>query len=92
MKCPHCHCEILKQKTLVVEYKGEKISLRELSRLSGFAYSTLQNRYDKGLRGEQLVAAIDMRRTRKTWKRNKPEQPRSEISGLMRQFMSGGSA
>lgn len=84
MKCPHCQHEIFRQTSIVIEHNGEKISLRELSRRTGMAYTTLQNRYGRGLRGEKLLGAIDMRRTR-----NKPKAPRSDISKLINQFISG---
>lgn len=92
MKCPHCHLEILRQTSIVIEYKGEKISLRELSRRCGIAYSTLRDRYENGHRGEQLTGAIDMRRTSKKVKRERQQLPPiSEVSGLLNQFMSGGA-
>lgn len=76
----------------MVEHNGETISLRELARMSGIAYSTLQGRYDRGDRGAKLLGPIDMRRS---GNRSKPKEHtpplRSEVSGLMRQFMSGGS-
>lgn len=86
MRCPHCNRDILKKKALVVEHNGETISLRELARVSGIAYSTLQGRYDRGYRGEKLLGPIDVRRSSA-----KSKRPRSEVSGLMRQFLSGGS-
>jgi len=91
VRCPHCHQEIFREKSHVIRHDGETISLRELSRRSGIAYSTLQNRYDKGLRGVKLVGPIDMRRsTTKSKSKTKQERPRSEISGLVRQFLLGG--
>lgn len=37
-----------------VEYKGEKHSIYEWSRISGISYQTLCTRYDRGDRGEEL--------------------------------------
>lgn len=91
MRCPHCHRDILKKKALVVEHNGETISLRELSRVSGIAYSTLQGRYDRGYRGERLLGPVDVRRSGNKAKPKPQPPPRSDISGLMRQFLSGGS-
>lgn len=93
MRCPHCNRDILKKKALVVEHNGETISLRELARLSGIAYSTLQGRYDRGDRGKKLLGPIDERRSSSRAKPKEQTQPspRSEVSGLMRQFMARGS-
>ena len=76
-----------------MEHNGETISLRELARLSGIAYSTLQGRYDRGDRGAKLLGPIDLRRSGNRAKPKEQTQPspRSGVSGLMRQFMSGGS-
>lgn len=77
---------------VVIERNGKRISLKGLSRLSGIAYSTLRDRYEKGFRGDQLLAATDPLRTPKRERRGKveqPEQPRSAISGLLRQFLVG---
>jgi hypothetical protein len=93
MRCPHCNREIFKKKALIVEHNGEMISLRELSRVCGIAYSTLQGRYDRGYRGKKLLGPVDVRRSSNRAKKKEQTQPppRSEVSGLMRQFMSGGS-
>jgi hypothetical protein len=87
MRCPHCHVEILRKKALVIEHNGEKISLRELSRMSGIAYSTLQNRYDRGWRGEELLGEVDKRKSS-----TKVKPQRSETSDLMRHFLSGSAS
>lgn len=91
MKSMRVSHKVFRQK-VVIEHNGERISLKGLSRLSGIAYSTLQGRYEKGLRGEQLLGPRDPLRIPKRGKRvliEEPEPPRSEISGLLRQFLVG---
>lgn len=88
MRCPHCHRDIIKRKALVVEHHGEAVSLRELSRMTGIAYSTLQGRYDRGHRGEQLLGAVDFRRSRN---RPKLSRGRNVSSLMMNKFLLGGS-
>jgi DNA-binding Xre family transcriptional regulator len=42
--------------SIVIEYNGKKISLKELSEKTGIKYQTLIGRYHKGRRGKDLVA------------------------------------
>lgn len=43
-----------KRNTIFVDFKGQKVSFSEAVELSGIKYPTLQYRYRKGLRGEEL--------------------------------------
>lgn len=43
-----------KRNSIMVEYKGEKVHLKEAAELTGISYSTLSGRYYKGERGERL--------------------------------------
>lgn len=84
-RCPHCKKLILRSTSIAVEHNGERVTLRELSRLTGVAYTTLQNRYHRGLRGDELLSL--------PWKcpPEKVESVRSDISGLMNAFLTGGA-
>lgn len=44
-----------KTNNIFVEYKGNKVTLSQLSQLTGIARTTLLGRYQKGDRGERLV-------------------------------------
>jgi hypothetical protein len=59
MKCPNCSHHFHYRQAVVVEHQGTPMSLREVSTATGIAYSTLQNRYRRGDRGEQLVRPAD---------------------------------
>lgn len=83
MRCPHCNKPIIKT-AISVEYNGEMMSLRDLSRATGIAYTTLQNRYDGGLRGQELIGPRGARRSGE-----RPKDPPTDTSALMRQFLSG---
>ena len=39
---------------IFVEYDGRKVSLQELSKITGIAYSTLHKRYNDGHQGKEL--------------------------------------
>jgi hypothetical protein len=54
-----------KRSTLRVEYKGKNINVAQLSRETGISEEVLQYRYHKGLRGDKLVAPIDIRKSRR---------------------------
>lgn len=64
MKCPNCHHHFHYRQAIVVEHNGEPMSLRELSKVTGIAYSTLQNRYRAGDRDADLVRPADMKYSR----------------------------
>lgn len=86
MKCPHCSKTILKSDAIPIEHNGDTISLRDLSRATGIAYTTLQNRYDRGLRGEELLEPKGPRSTS-----SPPKDPPSDVSTMMRRFLLGGA-
>lgn len=48
--------------TIVVEYEGVPMSLRELSQRTGIPHSSLVRRYRNGRRGESLIAPPDARK------------------------------
>jgi hypothetical protein len=85
MRCPHCDKTILKSDAIPIEHNGETISLRDLSKATGIAYTTLQNRYEGGLRGKDLIGPKGARRLG-----NRPKDPPSDVSSLMREFISRG--
>lgn len=47
-----------RRSNIIVEYKGENMSLIELSEIVGIKYSTLRERYVKGKRGDDLIKPI----------------------------------
>lgn len=47
-----------------VEFGGEHLSLKDISRRTGIAYATLTERFRNGLRGEELVAKVPAVRAR----------------------------
>lgn len=59
MKCPNCQHTFHYRQAVKVEHNGDELNLVELSKLTGIAYSTLQNRYRRGDRGEQLTRPAD---------------------------------
>lgn len=59
MKCPNCKHDFHHKHAVVVDHGGVPMSLLELSKLTGIAYSTLQNRYRRGNRGDQLTRTVD---------------------------------
>jgi len=59
MKCPACNHHFQTKKVVAVEHNGEPVSLLELSKLTGIAYSTLINRYRRGNRGAELVRSVE---------------------------------
>lgn len=59
MKCPACNHHFHYRQAVIVEHGGEPKSLRELSTATGIPYSTLQNRYRRGDRGEDLWREVD---------------------------------
>lgn len=64
MKCPACNHHFHYRQSIVIEHQGEPLSLRELSSISGIAYSTLQNRYRRGDRGDELLRPVDSKYSR----------------------------
>jgi hypothetical protein len=86
MKCPHCKKTILKSDAIPIEHNGDTISLRDLSKATGIAYTTLQNRYEGGLRGKDLIASRGARRSGVRLK-----EPSTEAETMMRRFLSGGA-
>jgi uncharacterized OB-fold protein len=59
MKCPNCSHVFHYRQAVRVEHNGDEVNLVELAKLTGIAYSTLQNRYRRGDRGEKLVRPAD---------------------------------
>ena len=52
-----------RRSNLAVEYKGETMTLIEVSELTGIAYGTLNARYQDGDRGERLIRPLNADRT-----------------------------
>lgn len=63
MICPHCGVDV--RRSVVGEYQGEPVSLRQLAKRTGIAYATLAARYRNGHRGELLTRPVDPKYNRR---------------------------
>jgi hypothetical protein len=55
----------MKGERLRIEHDGKQLHMKQLASLTGISYFTLQWRYRvKGLRGEDLVAPVNIYRSR----------------------------